>query len=91
MVPVHDVLPFLFVVTEVESIDSLNVTEILIPALELQSSQAAWPLWIIKPLWLSAGDVEETVGPIKSTSNVFTLNGLLAFPAGSVTVMVQSE
>ena len=30
-------------------------------------------------------------GAVVSTTNVFTLNALLAFPAGSVTVMVQFE
>jgi hypothetical protein len=34
-------------------------------------------------------ETEETVGLVVSTKNVFTLNALLAFPAGSVTVMVQ--
>ena len=31
------------------------------------------------------------VGAVVSTKNVFTLNALLAFPAESVTVMVQLE
>ena len=34
---------------------------------------------------------DETVGAVVSTTNVFTLNALLAFPAESVTVMVQFE
>ena len=36
-------------------------------------------------------ETEETVGTVVSTTNVFTLNALLAFPAESVTVMVQFE
>ncbi len=32
---------------------------------------------------------DETVGAVVSTTNVFTLNALLAFAAESVTVMVQ--
>jgi len=32
-----------------------------------------------------------TVGAVASTTKVFTLNALLAFPAESVTVMVQIE
>ena len=39
----------------------------------------------------SDGVIEETVGAVASITNVFTLNALLAFPAGSVTVMVQFE
>jgi hypothetical protein len=39
----------------------------------------------------SDGVVEETVGAVASSKNEFTLNALLAFPAGSVTVMVQFE
>jgi hypothetical protein len=34
-------------------------------------------------------EIEETVGAVVSTTNVFTLNAVLAFPAESVTVMVQ--
>ena len=33
----------------------------------------------------------DKVGAVVSTTNVFTLNALLAFPAESVTVMVQFE
>ena len=41
-------------------------------------------------LWLSAVvEIEDTVGAVVSTTNVFTLNVLLALPAESVTVMVQ--
>ena len=36
-------------------------------------------------------ETEETVGAVVSTTNVFTLNAVLAFPAESVTVMVQFE
>ena len=42
-------------------------------------------------LWLSVGEVEETVGAVVSTTKVFTLNAVLGFPAGSVTVMEQVE
>jgi hypothetical protein len=63
------------VVTEVVSITSLKVTEIV----ELNETEVAE----------SAGEDEETVGAVVSTTNVFTLNALLAFPAESVTVMVQ--
>ena len=61
------------------SIDSEKVTEIL----SLTETE----------LWLSAGyqgEVAETVGAVVSTTNVFTFNAVLVFPAGSVTVMVQS-
>ncbi len=36
-------------------------------------------------------EIEETVGAVVSTTNVFTVNVLLTFPAESVTVMVQFE
>jgi hypothetical protein len=36
-------------------------------------------------------EIEETVGAVVSTTNVFTFNAVLAFPARSVTVMVQFE
>jgi len=65
------------VVTEVLSIDSEKVTEIL----SLTETE----------LWLSVGEVEETVGAVVSTTKVFTLNAVLGFPAESVIVMVQSE
>ena len=35
-------------------------------------------------------ETEDTVGAVVSTTKVLTLNALLAFPAESVTVMVQS-
>ena len=63
-------------VSEVLSIDSEKVTEIF----SLTETE----------LWLSVGEVEETVGAVVSTTNVFTSNGVLVFPAESVTVMVQS-
>ena len=66
----------MFVVTEVLSIDSEKVTEIF----SLTETE----------LWLSVGEVEETVGAVVSTTNVFTSNGVLVFPAESVIVMVQS-
>ena len=66
----------MLVVTEVLSIDSEKVTEIL----SLTETE----------LWLSVGEVE-TVGAVVSTTKVFTLNAVLGFPAGSVTVMEQFE
>jgi hypothetical protein len=65
------------VVTEVLSIDSEKVTEIF----SITETE----------LWLSVGEVEKTVGAFVSTSKVFTLNSVLGFPAGSVTVMEQFE
>ncbi len=65
----------MLVVTEVFSIDSEKVTEIF----SLTETE----------LWLSVGEVEETVGAVVSTTKVFTLNAVLGFPAESVTVMVQ--
>jgi hypothetical protein len=65
------------VVTEVLSIDSEKVTEIF----SLTETE----------LWLSVGEVEETVGAVVSTIKVFTLNAVLGFPAESVTVMEQFE
>ena len=67
----------MLVVTEVLSIDSEKVTEIL----SLTETE----------LWLSVGEVEETVGAVVSTTKVFTFNAVLGFPAESVTVMVQFE
>ncbi|SVD95107.1 uncharacterized protein METZ01_LOCUS447961, partial [marine metagenome] len=55
------------VVTEVLSIDSEKVTEIF----SLTETE----------LWLSVGEVEETVGAVVSTIKVFTLNAVLGFPA----------
>jgi hypothetical protein len=66
-----------FVMTEVLSIASENVT-VMLSVIDTE-------------LWLSVGDIEDTVGAVASTTNVFTLNALLAFPAESVTVMVQFE
>jgi hypothetical protein len=59
------------------SIDSEKVTEIF----SLTETE----------LWLSVGEVEETVGAVVSTIKVFTLNAVLGFPAESVTVMEQFE
>jgi hypothetical protein len=64
------------VVTEAVPIDSEKVTEIF----SLTETE----------LSLSVGEVEETVGAVVSTLKVFTLNAVLGFPAGSVTVMEQS-
>jgi hypothetical protein len=76
IVPEQSVLD-VFVVTEDVSIDSEKVTEIDVP-MEI-------------PVWLSVGEVDETVGAIISITNVLTLNELLVFPEDSVTVIVQSE
>jgi hypothetical protein len=65
------------VVTEVLSIDSEKVTEIL-------------SLTETELVRLSVGEVEATVGAVVSTIKVFTINAMLGFPAGSVTVMEQS-
>ena len=65
------------VVTEAVSIASEKVTEIF--------------SLIETELWLSVGEVEETVGAVVSTTKVFTVNAVLGFPAESVTVMVQVE
>ena len=48
------------------------------------------------PLWLSVGEMEETVGPVVSvlvvaTTKVVTASVLLTFPSESVTINVQSE
>ena len=67
----------MLVVTEVLSIDSEKVKEIF----SITETE----------LWLSVGEVEETVGAVVSTIKVFTLNAVLGFPAESVIVMVQSE
>ena len=66
----------MLVVTVVLSIESEKVTEIL----SLTETE----------LRLSVGEVEETVGAVLSTTNVFTYHGVLVFPAESVIEMVQS-
>ena len=67
----------MLVVTEVLSIDSEKITEIL----SLTETE----------LSLSSGEVEETVGAVVSTKKVFTIHAVLGLPAGSVTVMEQVE
>ena len=67
----------MLVVTEVLPIDSEKVTEIF----SLTETE----------LWLSVGEVADTVGAVVSTIKVFTLNAVLGFPAESVTVMEQFE
>ena len=62
-------------VPEVLSIDSEKVTEI-------------FSLTETELVRLSVGEVEETVGAVVSTTNVFTNNVSLVFPAESVIVMV---
>ena len=66
----------MLVVIEVLSIASENVTEILSVVSGIS-------------LWLSVGEIEETVGDVVSTTKVFTSNVLLALLTESVTVMVQ--
>ena len=66
----------MLVVTEVLSIDSEKVTEIL-SLIEIE-------------LLSLVGEVVEIVGAVVSTSNVFTGNASLVFPAASVTLMRQS-
>ena len=66
-----------FVVTEELSIDSEKVTEMVEP-IEIDDAE-------------SDGEVELTVGEVVSTTNEFIVKELLAFPAESVTVIVQSE
>ena len=62
----------MLVVTEVLSIDSEKVTEIF----SLTETE----------LWLSVGEVEETVGAVVSTTKVFTLNAVEL--SGCVRIMV---
>ena len=42
-------------------------------------------------LWLSVGDIEDTVGAVVSITNELIFRVTLLFPAESVTVIVQSE
>ena len=65
-----------FAVTEVLSIDSEKVTDILSPT--------------ATELWLSVGDVEETVGEVVSIVKELTDKVLLALLELSETLMVQS-
>jgi hypothetical protein len=65
------------VVTEVVSNASEKVTEMLSV--------------IETPLWLSEGEIEETVGAVVSTMKDVIVRVLLTFPAESVTLIVQSE
>ena len=76
MLPEQDV-SVVFVDTEEVSIDSEKVIEIDVPRETL--------------VWLSIGEIDETVGAVTSITNVLILNELLVFPAESVTVIVQSE
>ena len=64
------------IVTELLSIDSEKVTEMS-------------PL-LVYPLWLSVGEIEETVGAVVSITNELIFNVTLLL-AVSVTVIVQSE
>jgi hypothetical protein len=43
------------------------------------------------PLWLSVGEIDETVGAVDSTVKEVIVSVLLAFPAESVTIIVQLE
>ena len=65
-----------FVVTEVLSIASEKVTEMLSV--------------IETPLWLSVGEIDETVGAVVSITNELIFNVTLLLEV-SVTVIVQSE
>ena len=76
MLPEQDV-PVVFVDTVEVSIDSEKVMEIDVPT--------------ETPVWLSVGEIDETVGAVASITNVLTLNELLVLPEESVTVNVQSE
>ena len=66
-----------FAVTEELSIDSEKVTEMVEP---IETDDAE-----------SDGEVELTVGEVASTTNEFIVKELLAFPAESVTIIVQFE
>ena len=66
-----------FVIIKEVSIDSEKVTEIVVP---IETDDAE-----------SDGEVELTVGEVVSTTNEFIVKELLAFPAESVTVIVQFE
>ena len=66
----------MLVVTEEESIASEKVTEIL------SLSEI--------PLWLSVGEIDETVGAVVSITNELIFNVTLLLTL-SVTVIVQSE
>ena len=76
IVPEQSVLD-VFVVTEDVSIDSEKVMEIDVPT--------------ETPVWLSVGEVDETVGAVESITNDVIVIELLDLPAESVTVIVQSE
>ena len=76
IVPEQSVLD-VFVVTEDVSIDSEKVMEIDVPT--------------ETPVWLSVGEVDETVGAVVSITNDVIVSELLDLPAESVTVIVQSE
>ena len=66
-----------FAVTEELSIDSEKVTEMVEP---IETDDAELD-----------GEVEMTVGAVVSTTNEFIVKELLAFPAESVTIIVQFE
>jgi hypothetical protein len=65
-----------FVMTEVLSIASENVT-VMLSVIDTE-------------LWLSVGDIKDTVGAVVSITNEFIFRVTL-FPAESVTVIVQYE
>ena len=46
---------------------------------------------VIQRSWLSVGEIDETVGAVVSTVNEVIASVLLAFPAESVTIIVQLE
>ena len=66
-----------FAVTEELSIDSEKVTQMVEP---IETDDAELD-----------GEVELTVGEVVSTTNEFIVKELLAFPAESVTIIVQFE
>ena len=65
-----------FVMTEVLSIASKNVT-VMLSVIDTE-------------LWLSVGDIEDTVGAVVSITNKLIFRVTL-FPAESVTIIVQFE
>ena len=75
MLPEQDV-SVVFVDTEEVSIDSEKVMEIDVPT--------------ETPVWLSVGEIDETVGTVESTMKELIFN-VTVFPAVSVTVIVQFE
>ena len=60
--------------------------------LSITSEKVTEKLSLIEtPLWLSVGKIDETVGAVDSTVKEVIVSVLLAFPAESVTIIVQLE